>query len=451
MSSQTDATVPENAWSVTRVNTEIETVLTEAADRFPQYVVGEITDISHYDFATFFDLTDTEGDARISCLAWSNSVASFDHELEAGITAVVQASVDHYPEQGRTQLLVRDYWPVGDSQRVEDLEALRTALAEEGAFDADAKQPLPRYPRRIGVVTSPSGSALEDFETTVRERWPLVSVRLCGASVQGDAAVAELVEAIQALERDPSVETIVVTRGGGADATLWCFNEEPVVRAISDCTTPVVVAVGHEDDETLAEQVADTRAMTPTAAGVVATPEIDALREDLDGIERRIADTYTALVEQRLATLADRIAAGVTALEQHAVTREATRQRVIDLERRLATAYGTLVTTRLTDLDRRIDEAVGAIERADVTERASATAARGRVDDLDARIEQAYALTVRARLRTVDRRIDSAYREIETNARVDAGRAEARRLRIVVAVLLTLLVLAVGAVFLLLL
>ena len=448
---KTEPAVPENAWSVARINDEIETVLTEADDRFPQYVVGEIADVSHYDFATFFDLTDTEEDARISCFAWSNSVAGFDHDLEGGVTAVVQATVDHYPEQGRTQLLVRDYWPVGDSQRVEELEALRTELAEEGAFDERAKQSLPKYPRRIGVVTSPSGSALEDFTATVSERWPLASVRLCGATVQGEAAVAELVDAIQELEHDPSVEILVVTRGGGADATLWCFNEEPVVRALIDCTTPVVVAIGHEDDETLAEQVADKRAMTPTAAGVVTTPAAEAFRDDLKTVERRIGDAYIDIVEQRLTTLVDRIDAAITALEQQAVTREATQQRVVDLERRLKTAYGTLVTSQLTELDRRIDKALGEIEQATAREQASATVARGRVDDLDARIDQAYAQTVRTQLQSIERRIDTAYREIETGTKVKAGQAEAKRLRVVVAVLVTLLLLAVGAVLLLLL
>lgn len=448
---QVKETVPENAWSVTRINNEIEAVLTEAATRFPQYVVGEITDISRYDFATFFDLTDTDGDARISCLAWSSSVAGFEHDLEAGVTAVVQASVDHYPDQGRTQLLVRDYWPVGDSQRVEELEALRMALAEDGAFDEDAKQSLPRYPRRIGVVTSPSGSALEDFKTTVTERWPLASVHLSGASVQGDGAVAELVDAIQSLERDQSIETIVVTRGGGADETLWCFNEEPVVRAISDCTTPVVVAVGHEDDETLAEQVADTRAMTPTAAGVVTTPAVEAFRDDLKIVERRIEDAYTDVVTQRLMRANDRIETALAALEQQAVTREVTRQRVIDLERRVKTAYETLATSRLTELDRRMNEAIGKLEQATVREQASMTAARGRVDDLEARIEQAYIQTVSTQLQTIERRIDTAYREVETGEKLQAGQAEARRLRIIVAVLVTVLFLAVGAVLVLLL
>jgi exodeoxyribonuclease VII large subunit len=138
---------------------------------------------------------------------------------------------------------------------------------------------------------------------------------------------------------------IVVTRGGGADATLWVFNREPVARAIIECTTPVVVAVGHEDDETLAEKVVDERAMTPTAAGVAVTPELEAIADRLETLERRITDGYAALVEERLTMLANRITGGVRTIEQEAVTREATRQRVTDLERRLTTAYTTLVTT----------------------------------------------------------------------------------------------------------
>ena len=294
-----ELTIPKEAWSVSRLNDEIETVLSEATERFPSYIVGEIADVSHYDFGTFFDLADIQAEARISCFAWSNAVNGFEYDLEGGITAVVQASVDHYQKQEDTRLVVREYWPVGESQRVEELEALRETLADEGAFDERAKQPLPAYPREVGIVTSPSGSALEDFNSTVTARWPIVSICLCGASVQGETAIADLVEAIQELEHDPTVEVIVVTRGGGADATLWVFNREPVVRAIAECTTPVVVAVGHEDDETLAERVADERAMTPTAAGVAMTPELEAIADRLETLERRITDGYAALVEER--------------------------------------------------------------------------------------------------------------------------------------------------------
>ena len=293
-------------------------------------------------------------------------------------------------------------------------------------------------------MTSPSGSALEDFNSTVTARWPTISVCLCGASVQGETAIADLVEAIQELEHDPTVEVIVVTRGGGADATLWVFNREPVVRAIVECTTPVVVAVGHEDDETLAERVADERAMTPTAAGVAVTPELEAIANRFETLERRIA-------EERLTALAGRITAGVRTIEQEAVTREATQQRVADLERRLTTAYTSLATTRLTEIDRRIDQAMQSIEQTAVTEQASATAARGRVADLEARIDQAYRQTVDHQLQTIEQRIDTAYREIETESKVQAGQAEAEKLRLVVAVLLVLLLLVAGFVMLLLL
>jgi exodeoxyribonuclease VII large subunit len=149
----TESSIPEEAWSVSRLNDEIETVLSEATERFPSYIVGEIADVSHYDFGTFFDLADIQAEARISCFAWSNAVNGFEYDLGGGITAVVQASVDHYQKQEDTRLVVREYWPVGESQRVEELEALRATLSEEGAFDEQAKQPLPASPREVGVVT----------------------------------------------------------------------------------------------------------------------------------------------------------------------------------------------------------------------------------------------------------------------------------------------------------
>jgi len=191
--------------------------------------------------------------------------------------------------------------------------------------------------------------------------------------------------------------------------------------------------------------------MTPTAAGVVTTPVIDDVREDLQTVERQIEDAYTAAVEQQLTAVADRIEAGVTAIERKTITRDTTRKRVADLERRVTMAYTTLVTDRLTTLDRRIEAATQDIKRATVAEEASATAARGRVGDLEARIEHAYTQTVELRLQRVEHRIDTAYRDIQADARVQVGQAEAKRLRIVVAALVGLLLLAAGIVLLLVL
>lgn len=264
--------VPEDACSVADLNDQIETALKTANDRFTDYVVGEVADISSYHFGTFFELRDINKEARISCIAWSGALASFDHDLEEGSAAVVRADVDFYTDRGDTQLSVSDYWPLGESDRAKELAELQTELEEEGLLADDRKQSIPEYPSCIGVVTSLSGSAREDFASAVNDRFPGVQVKLCGAVVQGDNAVPSLVSAIQRLEHDETVDVLVVTRGGGSDTDLWCFNEEPVVRAIADCSTPVVVAVGHEDDETLSEVVADKRAMTPTDAGITTTP-----------------------------------------------------------------------------------------------------------------------------------------------------------------------------------
>ena len=394
------ADLAERAWSVARLNAAIEDVLDRAEERFPAYVVGEISEVSRYDFGTFFELRDLEGEAVISCLAWSYAVAGFDSRLEDGAAGIVRASVDFYPERGDTQLVVSDYWPAGDSDRARELEALRSELADEGLLDEEAKRPLPAYPHCVGVVTSPSGSAREDFISAVRDRHPGTEIRLCGATVQGESAVPSLVAAIQRLGREAWVEVIVVTRGGGSDADLWSFNEEPVVRAIADCPTPVVVAVGHEDDETLAEAVADRRAMTPTDAGVAVTPDLEAVRASVAGLERRIDRAYDDLVEARLADRERRIETAVQAVERRVAAREAARQRAADLETRIDRAY-----------DRRVDRELTALES----------------------------------------RIEAAHRNVEAETRIEAGTAEARRLRVVVAVLVALLVVGTAVVVLVLL
>ena len=439
-----------SAWSVARLNAELDAVLTDAIDRFPTYVYGEISDVNSYDFGTFFELRDIDDEAVISCIAWSQSVATFEQPLEEGTAAIVRASVDFHAERGNTQLVVADYWPAGDSARTQELEQLRSQLESEGLLAEERKRPLPEYPECIGVVTSLSGSAREDFVSSVRARAAGVTIKLCGATVQGENAVPSLVGAIQRLERDSSVDIIVVTRGGGSDADLWCFNEEPVVRAIADASTPVVVAIGHEDDETLAEAVADRRAMTPTDAGVATTPNMDSVRQSVTQVERRVESAYAALAEERLVEYQHRIETAYSALEQQIAAQTATQQRLTDLDQRIASAYTAIVETRLTTLDQRIDTAVRDIEHAAETDAVTAQAVQGRVSDLEARIDRAYQHRVDQELSALDARIDNAYREMEADAKIEAGTAEARRLRIVVAILIGLLLLGAALVVLLL-
>ena len=436
------------AWSVTELNDEINSVLADADQRFPTYVVGEVSDVSVYDFGTFFDLRDLDGEATISCIVWSYQRAAADYDLTEGVETILRASVGFYVDDGRTQLTVQNFWPVGESERSQNLAALRETLKAEGLFHDERKHSVPEYPRIVGVVTSLSGSAREDFCESVHSRDSRITITVCGATVQGEAAVQSIISGIRQLDRDPSIDVIVVTRGGGADVDLWAFNEEPVVRAIADCATPTVVAVGHEDDETLAEHVADHRAMTPTDAGVAVAPRIDRARQGAQAVERRIGVAYADFVESRLTELKRRIDAGVTGIEQATVTHRAVRQRATDLERRVSIAYDGLVDSRLTELDSRIDDAVRAIEHDAERDAVTARAARGRVRGLERRIDRAYQSRVQQEIDELDRRIEDAYREVEMDETIAAETTEARRLRVVV---LALVLVLLGLVVLLLL
>lgn len=441
----------EQAWSVARLNREIKDALQDSGDRFPTYVVGEISEVNPYNFGTFFQLRDIDEEAVISCLAWADNVDGFEADLENGTAAIVRGSVDFYPDGGETRLMVSDYWPVGEADRSQELEELRAGLAEEGLLDAEAKQPLPVYPDRVGLVTSPSGSAREDFTSAVRERAPGVDITLCGATVQGDGAVPSLVSAIRRLDRDPETDIIVVTRGGGSDANLWCFNEEPVVRGIADCATPVLVAVGHEDDETLSEAVADHRAMTPTEAGVDSVADMGAVREGVARLEQRIDAAYQGRVDGGLESHEHRVETAMSALQQRVANRQATYQRAADLEHRIETAYSGLVADSLDALETRLDSALQEVEHAAETDAVTARAARGRVGDLEARIDSAYRARVSRELDGFETRIDGAYREVKADARIEAGTKEAKRLRLVVIALVAALLLGAAAVALFLL
>jgi exodeoxyribonuclease VII large subunit len=450
-----DADLPDGTWSVAELNEEIEAVLSDAGDRFPTYVIGEISDVNHYSWGTFFDLRDLEEEAVVSCLAWSSTVNALDHDLEAGASAVVQGTVDFHAEKGNCQLMVSDCWPLGESARAQELEELRAALEAEGLLDADRKRPLPAHPRCIGVVTSLSGSAREDVCSSIHDRAPGIDVKLCGATVQGENAVPSILGAVERLDRDPEVDILIVTRGGGADADLWCFNEEPLVRRLADCRTPVIGAIGHEDDRTLTDDVADERCMTPTDAGVKAAPDMSVVRRGVGDLERRIDDAYRAFVDSGLDEVERRVETAHESLQQTVATERAERrgqvQRASALEARIDGTYASLVADRLADVEQRLDAAVREIEHAAETEAVTAQAARGRVADLEARIDQAYRTRVERELSGLETRIESAYREREADARVEAGTAEAQRLRVVVAVLLAVLVIGGVAVALLLL
>jgi len=271
------------------------------------WVSGELSDVSRPQSGHIY-LTLKDENAQIRGVIWRSVASRLSFDLQDGQQVVCRGDLDVYPPRGVYQLIIRQVEPLGIGALQLALRKLHQRLAAEGLFDAGRKRPLPRFPRRIAVVTSPTGAAVRDFLEVLRRRWRGVSVLIIPAKVQGEGAAQDLVRGIRlanTLAEPPDV--LVVGRGGGSLEDLWCFNEEPVVRAIHASRIPVVSAVGHEIDVTLSDLVADVRALTPSEAAALVVPSADEVRAGLDGMRARLAAALrgrAADARSRLDTLA---------------------------------------------------------------------------------------------------------------------------------------------------
>ncbi len=227
----------------------------------------------------YFTLKD-EG-AQLACVIWRSTAERLKLKLEHGQQLSVGGSIQVYPPTGRYQLIVNRVELAGEGQLQRAFLALKQKLEAEGLFDTSRKRSLPRFPERIGVVTSATGAAFQDICNTLERRWPMAQLFLYHASVQGVSAAAEIVSGIRYFGQHP-VDVLIVGRGGGSLEDLWCFNEEVVARAIAECPIPVISAVGHETDFSISDFVADARAATPTQAVMMAVPDQHEMRMRLD-------------------------------------------------------------------------------------------------------------------------------------------------------------------------
>ncbi len=251
-------------------------------------VSGEVSEVSRpHSGHIYFTLKDDS--SQIRAILWRSAAQRLKFELEDGQQVICHGDIDVYPPRGTYQLVVQRVEPQGIGALQLAFRQLQQRLAAEGLFNPARKRKLPKFPRRIGFVTSPSGAAIHDFVQVIRRRFRGVQLLVIPAKVQGQGAAADIVRGIQLANRlQPPLDALVVGRGGGSIEDLWCFNEEPVVRAIFASRVPVVSAVGHEIDVTLADLVADVRALTPTEAAERVVPSAAELREQLSVITRRM-------------------------------------------------------------------------------------------------------------------------------------------------------------------
>lgn len=266
------------------------------------WVCGEISDLSRPQSGhMYFTLKDAG--AQIRGVIWRTTAARIKFPLEDGMEVICSGSIDLYPPRGSYQLIVKKIEQVGAGAMQQALKRLRAKLEAEGLFDPAHKQPLPVFPKKIAVVTSPTGAAIRDFLQVALRRWRGVEILVVPVRVQGDGSAFEIAEAIRQCNEWHDLDAIVVTRGGGSMEDLWGFNDEKVVRAIFASRIPVVSAVGHEIDVTLSDLVADLRALTPTEAAERVIPA----GEDLRGYLHRVNAQIHALMRSRLEAVQARV------------------------------------------------------------------------------------------------------------------------------------------------
>ena len=269
---------------------------------------GEVSNFKRYPSGhCYFTLKDAG--ASMKCVMFNGYARSLRFTPENGMQVIAGGSVSVYERDGAYQLYVNALTPEGAGALALAFEQLKEKLHAEGLFDGAHKQPLPRFPRRIGIVTSSAGAVLRDIHKVAKRRWPSVQLILCPVLVQGTEAAGQIAAAIRFFNEKYPVDVLIVGRGGGSAEDLWAFNEEPVVRAIYASRIPVISAVGHETDTTLADFVSDRRAATPSQAAEFAVPDADELRQYADGLLLRLHAGRTRQMEQRsmrLRTLLDR-------------------------------------------------------------------------------------------------------------------------------------------------
>lgn len=299
------------------------------------WIEGEISNLSIPSSGHFyFSLKDAH--AQVRCAMFKNQQRRGMTKPENGKQVIVKAQVGLYEPRGDYQLIVEAIDDAGTGALQHAFEALKQKLADEGLFDAVHKKPLPALPSAIGVVTSPTGAAIRDILTVLKRRFPAIPVIVYPVAVQGDAARHEIVAAIAAANANPLCEVLIVGRGGGTLEDLWAFNEESVARAIFASAIPVISAVGHETDFTIADFVADLRAATPSAAAEHATPDQREWSARFQHLENRLQQLTLRKLTQQRQTL-DWL--GKRLQQQHPGQKLARNaQRLDELEVRLAQA-----------------------------------------------------------------------------------------------------------------
>lgn len=319
-------------------------------------VEGEASNVKqsangHY----YFTLKDSG--AQLPCVIWRSTVQRLGINLTDGQQIVVGGDIQVYQPHGRYQMIVNLVQQAGIGKLQQAFEKLKAKLKSEGIFDDIHKLALPKFPQRIGVVTSKTTAAFQDIRATLQKRWPLVEVKLFHASVQGVNAAPEIVNGINYFSNYKNVDVVIIGRGGGSLEDLWPFNEEAVARAVFHCEIPIISAVGHEVDFSISDFVADARAATPTQAAVMAVPDINEVHMKIEDLSRRLQTNTKGAVQfykDRINSLAKSYA--LLAVQQKM---DSARNKITSLKEQITNRTSTSIRNQkdlLLTLNHRLDK-----------------------------------------------------------------------------------------------
>ena len=310
-----DIPMPRTIFSVTEITNTLSRIIEQQPQLQNVWVKGQVSNLSRPASGhIYFTLKDEKSNIR--GVLWRSSASRLQFLPRDGDEVLVQGGINIYAASSNYQIIVNDIEPIGIGALQRAFEELKLKLSSEGLFDPRHKKPLPQFPKKIGVITSETGAAIQDIYQQLQKRYPLTELLLHPTLVQGDRAATQIAHAIHAMNTRTDIDVLIVGRGGGSIEDLWAFNEEIVARAIFNSEIPIVSAVGHETDFTISDMVADHRSPTPSAAVEHVVPDRLELLVHLDGVKNRLNELMTRRFTTQHAKI-DALESGLSPSKRH--------------------------------------------------------------------------------------------------------------------------------------
>ncbi len=299
-----------NTITVSQLNTYVKSLIENDPRLTVVNVSGEISNFKNHFSSGHWYFTLKDSNASVRCVMFRNNASRVKFQVEDGLAVVLKGRVSLYEKDGQYQFYAEEMHPVGEGDLALQFKQVKEKLEREGLFDVTSKRPLPKFPKRIAVITSDTGAAVRDILNITASRYPTCEIVMCPVLVQGDMAARDMIATLNRVYRLNDIDAVIIGRGGGSAEDLHCFNDETLARKIYESPFPVISAVGHETDFTICDFVADVRASTPSHAAELVTPDFSELKNSIDAVSNLLKSTILRKCDlccSRLQTLSTRV------------------------------------------------------------------------------------------------------------------------------------------------